>query len=97
VQDLDVDPCFVEVAPELVDAPLHLHGGRRVVLPHVRRGRDRRDPVGGGAACQLARVFQRARSVVEPGEDVRVKVDQGPDDTFAPCDPPSRKRSRARR
>jgi len=42
----------------------------------MRRRGNRRDPVGNGSACDLERVFEIARPVVEAREDVGVEVDQ---------------------
>lgn len=60
---------------QLVDAPLHLVGGRRIVVAHVRRRRDRGCAVGDGGPNDRERVVERLRSVVQTRENVRVEVD----------------------
>ena len=76
VEHLDLDPLLEEVLAQPGHGPLHLLGPRAVVRAHVRRGGDRGDALGGGAAGERPRVVHRPRPVVEAGEDVRVEVDQ---------------------
>ena len=78
VEDVDRDTGGDEVAPKRGDAALDCIGRRRPVPPYMRRRGDRRNPLGGGPASDLAAVFDRAGAVVDPGKDVGMEVDQIP-------------------
>ena len=69
-QELELDALTLERGAKLSHADLHRVGGRRIVLPDVRRRRDRRDPVREGRAGDLERVVESAGPVVEAREDV---------------------------
>lgn len=60
---------------QLVDAALHLIGGRRIVVAHVRRRRNRGNALGNGGPRDRERVVERLRPVVQTRENVRVEVD----------------------
>ena len=87
VDDLDGDALLGEVGPDLGDGFLHHLGRRRVVVPHVRCGGEHRDPLCGRIQRQLPRLVQRARSVVDPREHVRVEIDHAETIVALPCQP----------
>ena len=60
---------------ERADGVRHRLRVRRVVAVHVRRGRDRADPLGHGAATHRHARLQVRGSVVQPRQYVRMQVD----------------------
>ena len=72
---LELDSGPVQLVAQLLDAVLHHPCIGRPVVADVRRAGDHGDAVGNGRAGDLEAVLQRAGSVVDAAENVRVKID----------------------
>jgi hypothetical protein len=65
----------LELRPELGDPLLHQVGGRGPVVTDVRGGGDGDDPVPNSGSGDADAVLDRPGAVVDPRQDVGVKVD----------------------
>ncbi len=74
-EHLELDARPRELVAQGSDGRLHLRDGRRIVVAHVRRRRDGCDAVGDARPGHVEAVLERAGTVVEVWEDVRVEVD----------------------